>query len=106
MIRELEAALAEHRAAPFPAPEVVRGRDYGSVCAVMIDADIYAPSERVSRGELPADDRWNWLAECEARLQDSLAEFPEAGRPYYARLLRIAELAFQRMEAMAPTHAS
>ncbi|MEV4599068.1 hypothetical protein AB0K15_16850 [Amycolatopsis sp. NPDC049253] len=100
MIPELETALAEHRAAPFPAPDVVRGRDYGSVCAVMIDANIFALSERVSRGELLADDRWNWLADCEARLQDSLAEFPVAGRPYYARLLRIAELAFQRMEEL------
>ncbi|MGW4486970.1 hypothetical protein ACWEOE_24370 [Amycolatopsis sp. NPDC004368] len=101
MDREQETALAEHIATPFPAPDGVRGEDYGSVCAVMIDADIYLLSQRVSRGELLADRQWNWLAECEARLQDSMSEFPEAGRPYYARLLRIAELAFQRMEEMA-----
>ncbi|WP_326566011.1 hypothetical protein VSH64_29585 [Amycolatopsis rhabdoformis] len=101
MVAELEAALAEHLATPFPSPAVVRGRDYGSVCAVMIGADICGLSSRVAGGELLTDARWNYLAECEARLQDSLMEFPEAGRPYYAHLLRVAELAFQRMEQMA-----
>lgn len=67
----------------------------------MIDANIYFLSKAVADGHTLPDQQWDFLADCEARLQDSLSEFPEAGRPYYERLLRIADLAFKRMKERA-----
>jgi hypothetical protein len=98
MISDLAAALAEHRAAPFP-PVVKRGEDYGSVCAVMIDADIFGWASRAAEGELLSPQERTRFARAADRLRSSLQEFPTAGRSYYERLLAIAELAIECLEA-------
>ncbi|WP_410620608.1 hypothetical protein [Amycolatopsis sp. cmx-8-4] len=89
MMSDLAAVLEEHLAAPFPSA-VRRGEDYGSVCAVTIDADICGWARRA--GSLPPGARMP-LARAADRLRSSLPDFPAAGRPYYERLLVIADLA-------------
>ena len=86
---ELQRLLAEHHAVPFPS-SVVNGLDYGSVEPVMIDADIYGWASRVSKGEALAPIDRERLRLARDDLRRSLAAFPEAARPYFEQLVRIA----------------
>ena len=91
-LREL---LAEHMATPFPT-SVEKGLDYGSADAVMIGADIYGLASQVESGKMIRSDVRSMLGACERELSESLDEFPEEARPYYAHLLRIARAALAR----------
>lgn len=84
----LAAELAEHLAEPFPTA-VERGRDYGEVDPVLIDADIYGWA---SRDYLDEASRAS-LRQAADELARSLEAFPDEARSYYARLVRIAHLA-------------
>jgi hypothetical protein len=89
---ELQRLLAEHLATPYPS-SVVKGRDYGCVDPVMIDADIYGWASWVSKREsLTSVDR-DRLRLARDGLVRSLAAFPETARPYYEQLIRIATAA-------------
>ncbi len=82
------AELAEHMAAPFPA-SVEKGRDYGEVDPVLIDADIFGWA---SQGRLDHVQKRS-LREAAAQLARSLDAFPADARSYYERLLRLARRA-------------
>jgi hypothetical protein len=85
------AELPEHRDAPFP-KSVQKGRNYGNVDPVLIDADIFGWASR------------SWLSAVQKQsvrvaaddLARSLDAFPHDARPYYERLLRIARRAAAR----------
>ncbi|WP_144276298.1 hypothetical protein [Demequina sp. NBRC 110053] len=81
--------LRRHLREPFP-DSVVKGRDYGEVDAVMIDADIFGWASRA--GSLTESDRAG-LRHAGDELGRSLDAFPENARPYYERLIRIARMA-------------
>lgn len=83
--------LTEHRAAPFPA-SVEKGRDYGEVDPVLIDADIFgwASQDRLDHVQKRS------LREAVDQLTRSLDAFPADARPYYERLLRLAPRAAAR----------
>jgi hypothetical protein len=89
---ELRRLLAEHLTTPFPFG-VVKGRDYGSVDAVMIGADIYGWASRVAEGELLTSVDRDRPRLARDDLVRSMAAFPEAARPYYEQLVRIATAA-------------
>jgi len=93
--RDLVAQLRAHLAEPFP-ESVERGEVYGEADAVMIDADIFGWALRASQGEsLPALDRTR-LQQAADELARSLPAFPVEARPYYERLLGIAQLVLDR----------
>ncbi|MFZ2016332.1 MAG: hypothetical protein WAV00_21135 [Nocardioides sp.] len=85
------AELAEHRAAPFP-ESVDKGRDYGDVDPVLIDADIFgwASQDRLSGVQKQS------LRAAADELARSLDAFPPDARPYCERLLRLARRAAAR----------
>jgi hypothetical protein len=85
---ELDAEMMARNDEPFP-ESVEKGAEYGEVCAVMIDADIYGWATRA--GYLSAPERSELRQAAEA-LERSLADFPPDARPYYERLIRIARL--------------
>ena len=87
---DLAHLLEEHGASPFPA--VARGEEYGEIDAVMIDADIYGWCSRAQGGNLSEDDR-RGLQNAHDELARSLPAIPPVARPYYARLLTLAEAA-------------
>lgn len=96
MISDLDAALEEHRAAPWPRG-VDRGEMYGDLSVVMVDADLYGFASRVAEGQsLPLKVRMRFEHDTD-RLKASLPRFPAAGRPYFERLLGIAEVALRRL---------
>lgn len=80
--------LDAHMAEPFPS-SVDKGEVYGVVDPVLVDADIVG---YVSQGRLSHVQRQS-LREIVGQLARSLDTFPEDARPYYARLLRIAQRA-------------
>jgi len=84
----LAVQLAAHLAEPFPA-SVEKGAIYGEVDAVMVDADIYgwAMQDPLRRADRPL------LLETTEKLRRSLSAFPPEARPYYERLLQIAQAA-------------
>lgn len=88
MADSLAEEMRLHVSEPFP-KSVVRGLDYGEVDAVMIDADIFGWATRA--GELSALDR-SRLGEAADKLQRSVDSFPPDARPYYERLVRIAQM--------------
>jgi hypothetical protein len=91
-VSDLEALLAEHLRAPFPA-SVTKGLDYGEVDAVMIGADIYGWPVSVSRGvPLPPEDRQR-LAHARDELSRSIGAFPVEARSYYQQLVDLADAA-------------
>lgn len=95
---DLRVELRKHLAEPFP-DSIEKGRDYGQVEPVLIGADVYGWALRASRGEpLTAVDRER-LQDAADDLRRSLSSFPVEARPYYERILRIAELA---LAAAAP----
>ena len=83
--------LAEHRNAPFPA-SVEKGRDYGEVDPVLIDADIFgwASQDRLDGAQKGS------LRQAADELARSLDAFPADARPYYERLVRHARRAAAR----------
>jgi hypothetical protein len=88
---DLQEELRVHRAEPFPT-SVVKGDDYGEVDAVMIDADIFGWS---MQAESLSHEAKSSLAKARDELQQSIPEFPDAAKPYYERLVRIATLALE-----------
>ena len=82
------ADLDAHLAEPFPI-SIEMGDVYGVVDPVLVGADIVG---YVSHGQLNAVQRRS-LREIANRLTRSLDEFPMDARPYYERLLRIAQRA-------------
>ena len=91
-IELLRPLLREHLANPFP-ESVEKGRDYGSVDPVMIDADIYGWVMRAAEaGSLRVEDR-NGLRDARTDLTDSLLALPLDARPYFERLVAMATLA-------------
>ena len=88
MADDLAEELRLHLADPFP-ESVEKGRDYGEVDAVMIDADIYDRATRA--GSLPELDR-SRLAQAADELERSISSFPAEAKPYHERVLRIARL--------------
>jgi len=91
----LESLLAQHLAEPFP-DAAVKGLDYGKVDAVMIGADVYGWSSRVERGEVLSDLERRSFEDAATDLSESILLFPDAARPYYELLLRIARAALNR----------
>jgi hypothetical protein len=82
------ADLDAHMAEPFPA-SVEKGEVYGVVDPVLVGADIVG---YVSHGRLSPVQRRS-LREIADQLARSLDAFPQDARPYYERLLRIAQRA-------------
>lgn len=92
MTDDLGALLIEHRAKPFP-DSIEKGTSHGRADAVMIDADIYGWASRVATGEILGHAERASLEDAALALADSIAEFPLAAHPYYARVLQIARTA-------------
>jgi hypothetical protein len=82
------ADLDAHLAEPFPA-SVQKGAVYGVVDPVLVGADIVG---YLAHGRLNPVQRGS-LREIADQLTRSLYAFPEDARPYYERLLRIAQRA-------------
>ena len=82
------ADLDAHMAEPIPA-SVEKGEVYGVVDPVLVGADIVG---YVSHGRLNPVQRRS-LREIADQLTRSLDAFPTDARPYYERLLRIAQRA-------------
>ncbi|MCP4963591.1 MAG: hypothetical protein GY925_30520 [Actinomycetia bacterium] len=98
-MRDLSDLLEEHRDAYFPA-ETEKGRDYGMIDPVMIDADIFGwASSCASELQLDTDAR-RGLEQVRLELGESWNDLPVAALPYYARLLRLADAAVQGCEAV------
>jgi len=91
MMPALADLLAAHRAEPFPG-SVEKGAVYGEVDAVMIDADIYGWA---MQDPLRGAER-ELLRQTTGELRRSLRAFPADARPYYERLLQIAQAASAR----------
>ena len=96
---DLARLLKEHLAAPFPAGS--RGEEYGEVDAVMIDADIYGWCSRATSGGLSKEDR-RGLQRAHDELLRSLPSIPAEARPYYDRLLALAEAALAELGTTRP----
>lgn len=88
MDEQQRADLDAHLAEPFPV-SVEKGEVYGSVDPVLVGADIVG---YVSHGRVNGVQRRS-LREIADQLTRSLDEFPVDARPYYERLLRIAQRA-------------
>jgi hypothetical protein len=88
----LTALMADHMARPFP-EGVVKGMDYGRVDAVMVDADIHSWCQTIARGGTLSPEENDRFRELCHDLELSLEYFPDVGRPYYAALLEMAEVA-------------
>ena len=82
------ADLDAHLAEQFP-PSVEKGEVYGVVDPVLVDADIVG---YVSQGRLDAVQRRS-VREMAEQLTQSLDALPVDARPYYERLLRLAQRA-------------
>lgn len=91
MTHSLADQLAAHWAEPFPG-SVEKGATYGEVDAVMVGADIYGWA---MQDPLRQADR-QLLRETAEELGRSLDAFPRDARPYYERLLQIAQAASAR----------
>lgn len=90
MATRLDDHLREHLADPFP-PSITKGEFYGEVEPVMIDADIYLWASRVAKGDhLGAFERPR-LVEARDSLARSLSAMPGQARPYYERLVCLAD---------------
>lgn len=100
-MRPLADLLAEHRSAAFPA-SIERGRDYGSIEPVLIDADIFGwASGYASDRRIDANTRRR-VEQTRSQLAESWSGLPESARPYFARLLRLADAAVQGCEFLPP----
>lgn len=91
MLDDLRRELELHRSAAFI--DVERGRVYGSVDAVLIDADIYGWCSRVGSSERLSEIDIQRLLEAMSSLIASVFAFPWSARPYFTRLVLIASLA-------------
>ncbi len=100
-MRDIADLLEEHRDAHFPA-EIEKGRDYGVVDPVMIDADIFGWVSRYASGHQLDTDARGGLEQARLELGESWSDLPVASLPYYARLLRLADAAVQGCEAVPP----
>jgi hypothetical protein len=83
--------MAKHIALPFP-ESVEKGRDYGEVCPVLIDVDIYGWASQAASGALSSVDRQRFQLARDALLR-SLDAFPAEARPYYEQLAALATAA-------------
>ncbi len=91
--RALLDLLAEHREAGFP-PEVDKGRTYGIVDPVLIDADIFGWALTASSGRLNPDEQLRLVA-AKDELSRSIETFPTDARGHYKRLVRLADAALR-----------
>lgn len=98
-MRDLADLLGEHRDAHFPA-EIEKGRDYGVVDPVMIDADIFGWVSSYASGRQLDTDVRRGLEQARLELGESWNDLPVASLPYYARLFRLADAAVQGCEAV------
>lgn len=98
----LATELSRHLADPFPA-SVEKGRDYGELEPVMIDADMYGWASAVSLGNALNDDQVRRFGSAREELAQSIGALPREAQPYYRRLLRIADLALQAVTASDST---
>lgn len=98
-MRDLSDLLEEHRDAPFP-DEVEKGRTYGVIDPVMIDADIFGWVSSYASGRQLDTDARRGLEQARLQLGGSWNDLPVASLPYYARLLRLADVAVQGCEAV------
>ena len=98
-MRSIADLLEEHRNAHFPA-EIEKGRDYGLVDPVMIDADIFGWASSYAAGGQLDTDALSGLEHARLELSGSWNDLPIAALPYYARLVRLADAAVQRCEAV------
>lgn len=89
---DLDDLLADHLAEPFP-ESVDKGRDYGLVDPIMIGADIFGWASRVAHGGSLSAEEVDRFGDATDELERSIPEFPDDARDYYARLVRIADLA-------------
>jgi len=89
---DLAEEIRLHKAEPFP-DCMEKGRDYGEVDAVMIDADIHGWASHVASGVPLRGDQRSGLRLAADELERSISAFPEGAKPYYEQLLRIARLA-------------
>lgn len=90
LMDDLAELIDQHRAEPFPS-SVTKGIEYGEVDPVLIGADICGWALTVARGgSLSVVDAGCLRRACDD-LVGSLDTFPDQARPYYERLLRIAD---------------
>lgn len=87
MTRDLAEEMERHLATPFPA-SVEKGLDYGAIDPVMMDADIFGWATRA--GALSSDDL-DRLSDAKYDLCRSIAHLPTEARPYFERLIVIAD---------------
>ncbi len=99
-MRDLADLLEEHVSTPFPA-EIEKGRDYGMVDPVMIDAEMFGWASSYTPGFQLNTDAHRSLERVRLELGESWGALPAAARPYFARLLRIADAAIQGCETVA-----
>jgi len=98
-VRDLSDLLEEHGDAHFPA-EIERGRDYGVIDPVMVDADIFGWVSSYASGVQLETSARRGLEQARLELGKSWNDLPVAALPYYARLLRLADAAVQDCEAV------
>jgi hypothetical protein len=79
---------------PFP-ESVIKGLDYGSVDAVMVDADIFGWALRVIMGGQLSGIARKRLRKARDDLAASLSFFPDDARPYYEVVLNLATAALR-----------
>lgn len=95
-MEDLDEALSRHRALPFPSA-VEKGRVYGRIEPVMIDADIYGWAETASTrrraGRGLDHEEVVRLRSARADLAASMAEIPASAASYYESVLTLADLA-------------
>ncbi len=90
----LESLMREHRAAAFPS-SIEKGLDYGDIEPVLIDADIYGWALRVSQGTSLGTVERPRLEVARDDLARSLDSLPDEARPYYERLVSLANEALE-----------
>ena len=90
MSRRLEELLRQHREDRFP-DSIDKGAEYGAVDAVMIDADIFGWALGVSGGQRLSVTERGGLQRARDDLARSLDAVPDRARPYFQRLLVLAD---------------
>lgn len=75
---------------------IEKGRGYGEVDPVMIDADLYGWALTVHRGGRISPDDRRRFDKAAKELQRSMTSLPLDAVPYYERLLELARAALRR----------
>ena len=82
--------MSAHLDDPFPS-SIVKGTSYEPVDPVLVDADVYGWALRVERHEALGADEREQLVELRNELAASMEAFPSDARPYFERLLQLAD---------------